>query len=82
MPSEITPRSVRKVKHSQPATLRKRAKIIEVERVKASDIHTKLVIKAIPPVRELLRRPPVMKMTTREFEKISVEIQKDEGIYG
>jgi bifunctional DNA-binding transcriptional regulator/antitoxin component of YhaV-PrlF toxin-antitoxin module len=62
--------------------IRKRANIKEGGRVKADVVGNKLIIEAIPSIKELLQRPPIMKMTTKEFEKLSEEMQKEEGIYG
>ena len=42
---------------------------------------TSSVIEAIPSIEELLRQKPIMRTTTREIERISEEIQKEEGIY-
>ena len=33
-------------------------------------------------IEELLKQPPVIRTTTKEIEKTSEEIQKEEGIYG
>lgn len=62
--------------------LRKRANIKEGGKVKANVVGNKLIIEAIPSIEELLRQPPVMRTTTKEVEKTSEEIQKEEGIYG
>ncbi len=64
------------------ADIRKRANIKEGGKVKADVVGNKLIIEAIPSIQELLRRPPVIRTTTKEIEKTSEEIQKDEGIYG
>lgn len=64
------------------ADIRKRANIKEGGKVKANVVGNKLIIEAIPSIQELLRRPPVIRTTTREIEKTSEEMQKDEGIYG
>jgi len=62
--------------------IRKRAHIKEGGRVKAEVVDNKLIIESIPSVKELLQRKPVIKMTTKEFERLSERIQKEEGIYG
>ncbi|MDH2899924.1 MAG: hypothetical protein PXY39_03040 [archaeon] len=62
--------------------LRKRANIKEGGKVKANVVGNKLIIEAIPSIEELLRQPPIMRTTTKEVEKTSEEIQKEEGIYG
>ncbi len=62
--------------------LRKQANIKEGGRVKASVVDNKLIIQAIPSIEELLQRPPLLRTTTKEIEKVSEEIQKEEGIYG
>jgi bifunctional DNA-binding transcriptional regulator/antitoxin component of YhaV-PrlF toxin-antitoxin module len=64
------------------ADLRKRANIKEGGRVKADVVGDKLIIEAIPSIEEILKQPPVMRTTTKKIEKISEEIQKEEGIYG
>jgi bifunctional DNA-binding transcriptional regulator/antitoxin component of YhaV-PrlF toxin-antitoxin module len=64
------------------ADLRKRANIKEGGRVKASVVGNKLVIEAAPTIEEILKRPPAIVSTTKEFEKISEDIQKEEGVYG
>ena len=64
------------------AELRKRANIKEGGKVKADVVGDKLIIEAIPSIEEILRQPPVMRTTTKEIEKVSEEIQKEEGIYG
>ncbi len=64
------------------AELRKRAKIKEGGKVKASVVDNKLIIEAVPSIEELLREPPAIRTTTKEIEKISEKIQKEEGIYG
>jgi len=61
--------------------LRKRANIREGGRVKADVVGNKLVIEAIPSIEELLRQRPIIRTTTKEIERISEEIQKEEGIY-
>ena len=64
------------------ADLRKRANIKEGGKVKANVVGNKLIIEAIPSIEDLLRQPPVIRTTTKEVEKTSEEIQKEEGIYG
>jgi bifunctional DNA-binding transcriptional regulator/antitoxin component of YhaV-PrlF toxin-antitoxin module len=80
--SEKTLKVGRKGEIFTSSDLRKRANIKEGGKVKASVVGTKLVIEAIPSIEELLREPPVIRTKTREIEKISEEIQKEEGIYG
>jgi bifunctional DNA-binding transcriptional regulator/antitoxin component of YhaV-PrlF toxin-antitoxin module len=80
--SETTLKVGRKGEIFTTAEIRKRAKIVEGGRVKANVIGNKLIIETIPSIRELLMRPPVLKLTTKKFEKTSEEIQKEEGIYG
>ncbi|MDG7001412.1 MAG: hypothetical protein JRN15_20130 [Nitrososphaerota archaeon] len=48
----------------------------------ASVVNNKLIIQAILSIEELLQRPPLLRTTTKEIEKVSEEIQKEEGIYG
>jgi len=81
-PSEITLKVGKKGEIFTNAELRKRAKIKEGGMVRASFIGNKLVIEPIPSIEEILSRPPVMRTTTKEIEKVSEEIQKEEGIYG
>ena len=64
------------------AELRKRANIKEGGRVKANVVGDKLIIEAIPSIEEILKLPPVMHATTKEIEKMSEEIQGEEGVYG
>ena len=80
--SEITLKVGKKGEIFTSADLRRRAKIKEGGKVKADVIGNKLIIEAIPSIEELLRRPPVIRTTTKEIESISEEIQKEEGIYG
>ena len=80
--SDITLKVGRKGEIFTNSDLRKRANIKEGGRVKANVVGNKLIIEAIPSIEELLRQPPVMRTTTKEVEKTSEEIQKEEGIYG
>lgn len=80
--SETTLKVGKKGEIFTSSKIRKQAKIKEGGKVKASVLGNKLIIEAIPSVRELVSRPPVIKMTTKEFEEESEENQKDEGIYG
>ena len=45
-------------------------------------VDRKLVIEAVPSIEELLERPPIIRTTTKDIEKVSEEIQKEEDIYG
>jgi bifunctional DNA-binding transcriptional regulator/antitoxin component of YhaV-PrlF toxin-antitoxin module len=80
--SEVTLKVGKKGEIFTNADLRKRANIREGGRVKAGVVGSKLIIEAIPSIEELLTRPPVIRTTTKEIEKIIVKIQKEEGIYG
>lgn len=80
--SEATLRVGKKGEIFTSADLRKRAKIKEGGKVRANVIGDKLIIEAIPSIEDILRRPPIMHTTTKEIEKVSEEIQKEEGIYG
>jgi bifunctional DNA-binding transcriptional regulator/antitoxin component of YhaV-PrlF toxin-antitoxin module len=80
--SDITLKVGKKGEIFTNSDLRKRANIKEGGRVKANVVGNKLIIEAIPSIEELLRQPPVMRTTTKEVEKTSEEIQKEEGIYG
>lgn len=80
--SEATLRVGKKGEIYTSSEVRKQANIKEGGHVKASVIGNKLVIEAIPSIKDLLKRPPVLKMTTKEFEKLSEQIQKEEGMYG
>jgi bifunctional DNA-binding transcriptional regulator/antitoxin component of YhaV-PrlF toxin-antitoxin module len=80
--SEATLKVGKKGEIFTSSDIRKRAKIKEGGRVKASVVGNKLIIEAIPSVREILSREPGLRMTTKEFEKLSEEYQKEEGIYG
>jgi bifunctional DNA-binding transcriptional regulator/antitoxin component of YhaV-PrlF toxin-antitoxin module len=80
--SDITLKVGRKGEIFTNSDLRKRANIKEGGKVKANVVGNKLIIEAIPSIEELLRQPPVMRTTTKEVEKTSEEIQKEEGIYG
>jgi hypothetical protein len=44
-------------------------------------VDNKLIIEALPSIKELLRQPPVVQTTIRRIEKISETIQKEKGIY-
>lgn len=80
--SDITLKVGKKGEIFTNSDLRKRANIKEGGKVKANVVGNKLIIEAIPSIEELLRQPPVMRTTTKEVEKTSEEIQKEEGIYG
>lgn len=80
--SDITLKVGRKGEIFTNSDLRKRANIKEGGKVKANIVGNKLIIEAIPSIEELLKQRPVMRTTTKEVEKISEEIQKEEGIYG
>ena len=80
--SEVTLKVGKKGEIFTSADLRKRANIREGGRVKANVVGDKLIIEAIPSIEEILKRPPVMRTTTREIEKVSEETQKEEGVYG
>jgi bifunctional DNA-binding transcriptional regulator/antitoxin component of YhaV-PrlF toxin-antitoxin module len=80
--SEVTLKVGKKGEIFTNADLRKRANIREGGRVKANVVGDKLIIEAIPSIEEILKLPPVMRATTREIEKASEEIQKEEGVYG
>lgn len=80
--SDITLKVGRKGEIFTNSDLRKRANIKEGGKVKANIVGNKLIIEAIPSIEELLKQRPVMRTTTKEIEKISEEIQKEEGIYG
>jgi len=64
------------------ADLRRRANIKEGGKVKATVVGNKLIVEALPTLEELLKLPPIIRTTTKEIEKNSEEIQKEEGIYG
>lgn len=80
--SEVTLKVGKKGEIFTTSEIRKRAHIKEGGRVKAEVVDNKLIIESIPSVKELLQRKPVIKMTTKEFERLSERIQKEEGIYG
>jgi bifunctional DNA-binding transcriptional regulator/antitoxin component of YhaV-PrlF toxin-antitoxin module len=80
--SDVTLKVGKKGEIFTSADLRKRANIREGGRVKANVVGDKLIIEAIPSIEEILKRPPVMRTTTREIENVSEEIQKEEGVYG
>ena len=80
--SEVTLKVGKKGEIFTSADLRKRANIKEGGKVKADVVDNKLIIQAIPSIEEILKRPPVMRTTTKEIEKASEEIQKEEGICG
>lgn len=62
--------------------LPKRSKIRKSEELKAPVADSKQVLEAVPTIEEFLRLPPIICTTTKDFEKVSKEIQKIEGIYG
>jgi bifunctional DNA-binding transcriptional regulator/antitoxin component of YhaV-PrlF toxin-antitoxin module len=80
--SEVTLKVGKKGEIFTSSDLRKKANIKEGGKVKASVVGNKLIIEAIPSIEELLQRQSNLKTTTKEFERISEEIQKEEGIYG
>ncbi len=80
--SEVTLKVGKKGEIFTTSEIRKRAHIKEGGRVKAEVVDNKLIIESIPSVKELLQRKPLIKMTTKEFERLSERIQKEEGIYG
>ena len=80
--SEITLKVGKKGEIFTNLEIRKRANIKEGGRVKADVVGNKLIIEAVPSIKDLLQQPPTMKMTTKEFEKLSEEIQRKEKIYG
>lgn len=80
--SEVTLKVGKKGEIFTSTELRRRANIKEGGRVKADVVGSRLIIEAIPSIEELLKQPPVMLTTTKQIEKISEEIQKEEGIYG
>jgi bifunctional DNA-binding transcriptional regulator/antitoxin component of YhaV-PrlF toxin-antitoxin module len=80
--SEVTLKVGKKGEIFTTAELRKRANIKEGGRVKANVVGDKLIIEAIPSIEEILKLPPVMRATTKEIEKMSEEIQGEEGVYG
>jgi bifunctional DNA-binding transcriptional regulator/antitoxin component of YhaV-PrlF toxin-antitoxin module len=80
--SETTLKVGKKGEIFTSADLRKRANIKEGGKVKASIVGDKLIIEAIPSIEEILRQPAVIRTTTKEIEKLSEKIQKEEGIYG
>ena len=51
-------------------------------RATLSEDGKKLVIQALPSLEEILKRRPLVKMTSEEVEKISEREQKRRGIYG
>jgi bifunctional DNA-binding transcriptional regulator/antitoxin component of YhaV-PrlF toxin-antitoxin module len=80
--SEATLKVGKKGEIFTSADLRKRARIREGGRVKAIVVDDKLIIEALPSIEEVLKRPPVVRATTKEIEHVSEEIQKEEGVYG
>jgi bifunctional DNA-binding transcriptional regulator/antitoxin component of YhaV-PrlF toxin-antitoxin module len=80
--SEATLKVGKKGEIFTSADLRKRANIREGGKVRATIVGNKLVIEAIPSIEEILKRPPIMRTTTKDIERVSEEIQKEEGIYG
>ena len=79
--SEVTLKVGKKGEIFTNVDLRKRAKIRKGGRVKASIVGEKLIIEAIPSIEEILKLPPTVRATTKEIEKTSEEIQKEEGVY-
>jgi bifunctional DNA-binding transcriptional regulator/antitoxin component of YhaV-PrlF toxin-antitoxin module len=80
--SEVTLKVGKKGEIFTNADLRKRAHIKEGGRVRAEVVDNKLIIEALPSIKELLGQPPAMRTTTKKIEKISETIQREEGIYG
>jgi bifunctional DNA-binding transcriptional regulator/antitoxin component of YhaV-PrlF toxin-antitoxin module len=64
------------------AELRKRISIKEGGKVKATVVGNKLVIEAVPSIEDILKMPPIIRTTTKETERVSEKIQKEQGIYG
>ncbi|MDG6996916.1 MAG: hypothetical protein JRN52_13430 [Nitrososphaerota archaeon] len=78
--SEITLKVGKKGEIFTSAELRKRAKIKEGGKVKATVVDEKLVIEAIPSIEDLLKNP-VVRLTTKQAEKLNEQAQKEEGLF-
>jgi hypothetical protein len=50
--------------------------------VKATVVGNKLIVESVPSIEEILKLPPLIRSTTKEVERVSEDIQKEEGIYG
>ena len=61
--------------------LRNRAKIKEGGKVKATVVDNKLIIEPVPSIEDLLQNP-ILSITVKKAEKLSEEMQKEEGLYG
>jgi bifunctional DNA-binding transcriptional regulator/antitoxin component of YhaV-PrlF toxin-antitoxin module len=80
--SDVTLKVGKKGEIFTTADLRKRANIKEGGKVKAAVVGNTLILEAIPTIEEILKRPPIIRTTAKEIEKVSEEIQREEGIYG
>jgi len=80
--SEVTLKVGKKGEIFTSADLRKRTNIKEGGKVKATVVGNKLIVEAVPSIEEILKLPPIIRTTTKEIERVSEEIQKEEGIYG
>jgi AbrB family looped-hinge helix DNA binding protein len=61
--------------------LREKVGIREGGKVRAEVKDGKLILETVPTVEEVISNP-VVKLTPAEAEKLSEEVQKEEGIYG
>jgi len=80
--SEITLKVGKKGEIFTTKALRKRANIREGGKVTAKISKNKVIIEPVLSIEELLTRPPLGTLTPREAEKLSEQMQKEEGIYG
>ncbi|MCD6409788.1 MAG: AbrB/MazE/SpoVT family DNA-binding domain-containing protein [Candidatus Verstraetearchaeota archaeon] len=62
--------------------LREKAGIRENGLVRAMVLEGKVVLEPIPTVEELLGEEAVVKVSPEEVERLSVEVQRERGVYG
>jgi len=62
--------------------LREKAGIRENGLVRAMVLEGKVVLEPIPTVEELLGEEAVVRVSPEEVERLSVEVQRERGVYG
>lgn len=62
--------------------LRKRANITNGGKVTARVVGDQVIIEPVISLESLLKRPPLATLTPKQAEKLSKQIQKEEGVYG
>ena len=62
--------------------LREKAGIRENGLVRAVVLEGKVVLEPIPTVEELLGEEAVVRVSPEEVERLSVEVQRERGVYG